>query len=72
MTKLVDLESTSIITEQCIKAFGVKTNKMDKELNIGLMEADMKDSLRMERNMAREFMPGLTEASTLEAGLKIT
>ena len=68
MTRPADSEYISIIMEQFTRVFGVRTNRMDKESNIGLMEADMKGSLRMERNMGKEYTPGRTEASILELG----
>lgn len=71
-TRLMDLVSTAISTEQSTKANGKKINNMGKALKPGLMEPSTRDSMLRERSTDTEHSHGLTVAYIKVSSSKIT
>ena len=51
-----------------MKAIGIMTFEMEKDMNDIKMEISMKAALRMEKHMVKEFILGLTEKCTMVSG----
>jgi len=66
MTKLMAKGHTHMPMEQLIKGTGLMTSKMDMGLKPGLMELDMKECIKKERNMEKENLTLQTGVCTME------
>ena len=71
MIKLMDMEIISIIMEQFMMGYGKMIYSMDKELRLGLMAADIKDSIAWGKSMALANINGLMVVLIQEYGMKI-
>lgn len=71
MTKLMVLESITILMVLCMKVIGEMIFNMVKEKKAGPMDLSMKDSIWQERNMEWDSILGTMEVDIMENGLKI-
>ena len=70
MIRQMDMVSTIILTEQCMKDIGEMIFSTAKVKNPGLMDLSMKDSTWPVKNTEWDSTAGMTAASTLENGTK--
>lgn len=70
MIRLMDSERIFIETERFIRDIGLIICRMDREWRTGQMEASIKDSIKMARNMGKGHIYGLMGVTTQGCGTK--
>lgn len=70
MIRLMDSERIFIETGRFIKDIGLIICRMDREWRTGLMEASIKDSIKMVRNMEKGHIYGLMGVTTQDRGTR--